>query len=70
MKIETLKSGTGQVIPGWDRGIGSMRVGDQARLTIPPELAYGQAGYPGVIPPQATLIFEVELLEIVESGSL
>jgi len=56
--------GTGQVIQGWDQGVGGMRVGDKARLTIPPELAYGAQGYPGAIPPNATLMFEVELLSI------
>jgi FKBP-type peptidyl-prolyl cis-trans isomerase len=56
--------GRGQVIKGWDQSVAQMRVGDKIRLTIPPELGYGARGAGGVIPPNAPLIFEIELLGI------
>ena len=61
--------GTGGVIEGWEQGVPGMRVGGRRELTIAPELAYGDSGAGGVIPPGATLIFEIELLEITSSSS-
>jgi FKBP-type peptidyl-prolyl cis-trans isomerase len=60
----TFRLGGGEVIDGWDRGVAGMKVGGQRTLTIPADMGYGSRGAGGVIPPNATLLFDVELLDV------
>jgi FKBP-type peptidyl-prolyl cis-trans isomerase FkpA len=60
----SFRLGAGRVIPGWDQGVAGMKVGGQRTLIIPPQMGYGEYGAGGVIPPNATLIFDVELLDV------
>ena len=59
-----MDAGVGEVIKGWDKGVVGMRVGDKRKLMVPPSLGYGSTGVKNVIPPNATLVFDVELMDV------
>lgn len=65
----SFRLGSGQVVTGWDQGLAGMRVGGTRELTVPPELAYGEAGFAPDVPPNATVIYEVELLEVSDPSA-
>ena len=62
--VAVAPAGVGEVIKGWDRGVAGMRVGDKRKLTVPPQMGYGSDGVRGSIPPNATLLFNVELVDV------
>ncbi len=64
INVLLVNAGVGEVIKGWDRGVAGMRVGDKRKLTVPPQMAYGTDGVRGTIPPNATLNFNVELIDV------
>lgn len=66
----TFKLGVGGMIKGWDEGVATMKVGERRKLIVPADLGYGTSGVPGFIPPNATLIFDIELLSIIANEAL